>query len=83
MLSAPSTAPWMKGVKKLAAPNNKLQPCFTSSDLMSYLRKINAEPRSTIPINISVNGILSAVIMAANAGGKPVNKMTTMRISQT
>ena len=28
-----------------------------------------------IPINIRVNGILSAVIMAANAGGKAVNKI--------
>ena len=73
----------MKGVKKLAAPNNMPQRRFTCSDLTSYFLKINADPRRTIPINISVNGILSAVIMIANAGGKPVNKITTMRISQT
>ena len=36
---------WMKGVKKLAAPNMCSSRCCPSCDLTSYFRKINAEPR--------------------------------------
>ena len=50
---------------------------------MSRARKVNAEPRSTTPIRNSVSGTCSATEIAANAGGKPVNRMTTTRISQT
>ena len=50
---------------------------------MSSERNANAEPRSTTPIRNSVSGTCRATEIAANAGGKPVNRMTTTRINQT
>ena len=46
-------------------PNTVLQWRCVVSDRESYLRKIKAEPRSTMPMSIAVNGMFSAVIIPA------------------
>jgi hypothetical protein len=79
---APITVPMKKGVsseeKAKAAPAARCRPGRDSS-----LRKANPEPRSTIPATASHSGTAPVVITAANACGKPVQKITRSKTSQT
>jgi hypothetical protein len=47
------------------------------------VRKVNAEPRSTIPTSMSDTGICRTVMIRANIGEKQVKASTIARISQT
>jgi len=80
---APSAVPRSIGVMILAIENTRLQRRCTLSCCTSYVRKVKAVPRSTMPINSNVIGMCSAVAIAANAGGKAVNRTTTISINQT
>ena len=79
---APITVPMKNGVtseeKAKAAPAAR---CRGSGD--SSLRNANPAPRSTIPATASHSGSAQVVITAANAAGKPVQKMTRSKTSQT
>ena len=79
---APITVPMKNGTmseeKAKVAPNRRCQ-CSVSTSL----RKAKPAPRSTIPKAASHSGRAAAVMTAAKAGGKAVQKMTRTKMSQT
>src|SRR5947209_8087925 len=84
LATAAAAAPRKKGVIKLVVL--KIRPhqvVVGAAGSMACVRKIKAEPRSTIPINASVNGINNAIESIANADGNTLNSPTIRKINQT
>src|SRR5438876_5860296 len=55
-------------------------PQWRCSSSAPYRQNVNAEPRSTMPINTSERGMCSSVPSRANAGGKQVKSSTIARM---
>jgi hypothetical protein len=81
--TAPTQTPRSTGVTTLAMANIVPHRRWVSLRSLPYERKVNAEPRSTMPMSMSESGMCSAMPSAANAGGKQVKRRTTTMMSQT
>ena len=76
-----AAAPRQKGVMMLEMLNTRFQMFVVLSS--PCVRKMNAEPRKTVPIKASVSGKNSTATSVANAVGNPEKRPTTRNTSQT
>src|SRR5262249_39449517 len=84
LATAAAAAPRKKGVIRLVVLKTRLHQVVVGAfGSIAYVRKIKAAPRSTIPINASVNGINKAIARMANADGNTLNSPTIRKINQT
>ena len=83
LASAPTMRPWTNGVKALEIPNTALHAACTRRLARSYFLKMKADPRSTIPNNMSSIGTCRAIMIAEKPAGNAVKSRTMTRISQT
>ena len=67
----------------LAMAKMRPQRSCTALCALSYVRKVNADPRITMPMSSSVKGMWRTIARRAKAGGKQLKSRTTTMISQT
>src|SRR5436853_7345056 len=81
LATAAAAAPRKNGVIRLVVLKTRLHQVVVGAlGSIACVRKIKAEPRSTIPINASVNGINKAIESIAKAEGNTLNSPTIRKI---
>ena len=78
---APATVPSRNGVRTDEIANTAPAACRPRNPVATG-RNANAAPRRTIPSATRDSGTNSAVMIAAKAGGKAVQRMTRSKMSQ-